>query len=120
MFALELNWNLSRLKMMQENLFQHSPAAFSLITPSNHESLLKPSFALCGRSIYLIGQRLRTHPDFRPSNAATTFTIAQIAARGGSPAMARALLVDFASRYPGEPSVAAPASLARDMDAESR
>jgi hypothetical protein len=73
-----------------------------------------------GDALDLVGQRIRTHPDFRPSSAATTLTIAQIAARGGSPAIARALLADFATRYAGEPSVAAATSLAREIEAGSR
>ncbi len=64
----------------------------------------------------LVGQRIMTHPDFRPSNAATTLIIAQIAARGGSPRLARALLADFAARYAGEPSVAAAVRLAHEME----
>jgi hypothetical protein len=73
-----------------------------------------------GDALDLVGQRIKTHPDFRPSSAATTLTIAQIAARGGSPAIARALLADFPTRYAGEPSVAAAASLADEMKAGSR
>jgi hypothetical protein len=70
-----------------------------------------------GEALDLVGQRLKTDSAFRPTNAAVTLTIAQLAARGGSPAIARALLADFAARYPGEPSVAAAATLARELDA---
>jgi hypothetical protein len=73
-----------------------------------------------GDALDLVGERIRTDADFRPSNAATTLTIAQIAARGGSPAIARALLADFPVRYAGEPSVAAAISLAHEMEAGSR
>ena len=68
-----------------------------------------------GEAIDLVGQRLKTDPDFRPTNAAATLTIARLAARGGSPAIARALLADFAVRYAGESSVGAAATLAREL-----
>ena len=68
-----------------------------------------------GEALDLVGERLKTDPDFRPTNAAVTLTIAQLAARGGSPAIARALLADFAVRYAGEPGVAAAATLAREL-----
>jgi hypothetical protein len=73
-----------------------------------------------GEALDLVGQAIRTHPDFRPSSAAKTLTVAQIAARGGYPAIARALLADFATRYAGEPSVAAATSLTREMESGSR
>jgi hypothetical protein len=72
-----------------------------------------------GEALDLVGQRLKTDPDFRPTSAAVTLTIAQLAARGGSPAIARALLADFANRYTGEPSIAAAATLAREMGVQA-
>jgi hypothetical protein len=69
-----------------------------------------------GEALDLVGQRLKTDPGFRPSNAAATLTIAQLAAHGGSPAIARALLADFATRYAGEPSIGAAATLARELE----
>ncbi len=68
-----------------------------------------------GEALDLVGLRLKTDPDFRPTNAAATLTIAQLAGTGGSPAIARALLADFAVRYAGEPSVGSAATLARKM-----
>ena len=68
-----------------------------------------------GEALDLVGQRLKTDPDFRPTNAAATLTIAQLAGRGGSPAIARVLLADFAVRYAGEPSVGPAATLAREL-----
>jgi hypothetical protein len=70
-----------------------------------------------GEALDLVGQRLKTDPGFRPSNAAVTLTIAQLAARGGSPAIARVLLADFAARYAGERGVATAATLARELEA---
>ncbi len=58
---------------------------------------------------------LRLNPQFRPGSAAATFSVASIAARGGAPGVARALLGDFGSRYAGDPTVAGAAGLLREV-----
>ncbi|MFI4891148.1 MAG: hypothetical protein ACHQIL_11515, partial [Steroidobacterales bacterium] len=68
----------------------------------------------------LVAQRLKAFPDFRPASAATTLQIAQIAARGGSPSVARALLADFPTRYAGDPSVGAAQALAGELESGAR
>ncbi len=67
----------------------------------------------------LVGQRLKAFPDFRPSSAAATLQIAHIASRGGSPAIARALLADFPVRYAGDPGVSAAEALFRGLSART-
>ena len=68
----------------------------------------------------LVAERLRAAPAFRPSSAVTTLQIAQIAARGGSPGVARALLTDFDTRFAGDPCVARATELARTLEHGTR
>ncbi len=69
-----------------------------------------------GEALEVVAQRVAVDADFRPKTAAATLTIARLAARaGGRRALARALLRDFAARYPGDAAVPAAASLERDL-----
>jgi hypothetical protein len=68
-----------------------------------------------GEALDMVGQRLRISPGFRPKSAASTLKVAQIASRGGAPAIARALLGDFAERFAGSAYVDAAADLARHL-----
>jgi hypothetical protein len=68
-----------------------------------------------GEALDLVAQRLRLDPGFRPETAAATLRIAQIAARGGAPRIARALLADFADRYAGDPCIGAAQALAQHL-----
>jgi hypothetical protein len=59
-----------------------------------------------GEALDVVTQRLGRDPAFRPKSAAETLSIAQMAARGGGlPGVARALLSDFAARFPGDPRI---------------
>jgi hypothetical protein len=61
-----------------------------------------------GEALDVVAQRLGKDPNFRPKSAAETWGIAQLAARGGGvPSVARALLSDFAARFPGDPRIPA-------------
>ncbi len=69
-----------------------------------------------GEALDAVARRLEIDPAFRPKTATATLQIARLAASGGgTPRIARALLADFPTRYAGDPSVAAAASLARDL-----
>lgn len=71
-----------------------------------------------GEALDAVERRLRTDPQFRPKSAASTLVLARLAAHGGgAPGVARRLLADFATRFPGDPSGAAAAALARELDA---
>lgn len=60
-------------------------------------------------------QRLRLDPRFRPSSAADTLSLAQLAARGGAPRVAGILLSDFGARFSGDPRVAVSEALKRRL-----
>jgi hypothetical protein len=71
-----------------------------------------------GEALDVVAARLGQDPSFRPKSAAATLQIARIAAAGGGvPRVARTLLADFPTRFPGDPSVAAADALARHLGA---
>jgi len=71
-----------------------------------------------GEALDIVAARLIDDPSFRPKSASTTLQIARIAvAGGGAPRVARTLLTDFATRFAGDPSVAAANELARHLGA---
>src|ERR1700677_2847898 len=63
----------------------------------------------------VVSQRLRADPHFRPSSAADTLNLAQIAARGGAQRISRTLLSDFSARFPGDPRVSVSDALKRRL-----
>jgi hypothetical protein len=73
-----------------------------------------------GEALDVVAAQLRRMPDFRPHTALATLQVAEIAARGGAPAVARALLGDFATRYPGDPCVGRAAGLAQSLEGGTR
>jgi hypothetical protein len=71
-----------------------------------------------GEALDAVTQRLQLDPAFRPKSAADTLGIAQLAARGGgAPRTARALLADFATRFPDDPRIPVAAALAHHLGA---
>jgi membrane protein implicated in regulation of membrane protease activity len=69
-----------------------------------------------GRALDVVRQRLDQDPSFRPKSAATTLRLAELAAQGGGlPRIARALVADFDTRFPGDPSVVAARALAERL-----
>jgi hypothetical protein len=69
-----------------------------------------------GQALDVVARRLERDPGFRPRTAAATLKIAQLAARGGGrPRIARTLLTDFATRFEGDPAVAAAEALASEL-----
>jgi hypothetical protein len=61
-----------------------------------------------GEALDVVARRLNLDPNFRPKSSADTWSIAQLAARGGgAPRVARALLADFATRFAGDPHLPA-------------
>jgi hypothetical protein len=63
----------------------------------------------------VVVQRLRVDPHFRPSSAADTLTLAQIAARAGDQRISRILLSDFSTRFAGDPRVSVSEALKRRL-----
>ena len=63
----------------------------------------------------VVAQRLSVDPHFRPSSAADTLSLAQIAARGGAPRISRTLLSDFGTRFAGDPRVSVSEALKRRL-----
>jgi len=63
----------------------------------------------------VVAQRLTVDPHFRPSSAADTLSLAQIAARGGAQRISRILLSDFSARFPGDPRVSVSEALKRRL-----
>jgi hypothetical protein len=63
----------------------------------------------------VLAQRLSADPHFRPCSAADTLSLAQIAARGGAQRIARILLSDFSTRFPGDPRVSVSEALKRRL-----
>ncbi len=68
-----------------------------------------------GQALDAVTQRLAHDPHFRPKTAAATLQIAQIAVHGGSRRVARALLADFSTRFPGDPTLAAANALTSQL-----
>jgi hypothetical protein len=69
-----------------------------------------------GEALNLVAQRLEQDPIFRPKSAATTLHIARLAASGGGAlGVARTLLADFPTRFPGDPAIPLAAELARTL-----
>jgi hypothetical protein len=63
----------------------------------------------------VVAQRLTVDPHFRPSSAADSLSLAQIAARGGAQRISRTLLSDFSARFAGDPRVAVAEALKRRL-----
>jgi hypothetical protein len=63
----------------------------------------------------VVAQRLTVDPHFRPSSAADTLSLAQVAARGGAQRISRTLLSDFSARFPGDPRVSVSEALKRRL-----
>jgi hypothetical protein len=69
-----------------------------------------------GEALDVVAQRLDQDPSFRPKSAAATLQIARLAAAGGGTArVARSLLADYSTRFPGDPSIAAADALDRQL-----
>lgn len=64
-------------------------------------------------------QRLTVDPHFRPSSAADTLSLAQIAARGGAQRISKTLLSDFSARFPGDPRVSVSEALKRRLSQQA-
>ena len=67
----------------------------------------------------VVAQRLAVDPHFRPSSAADTLSLAQIAARGGAPRISRTLLSDFSVRFAGDPRVSVSEALKRRLNQQT-
>jgi hypothetical protein len=63
----------------------------------------------------VVAQRLSVDPRFRPSSAADTLSLAQIAARSGAQRISRTLLSDFGTRFAGDPRVSVSEALKRRL-----
>jgi hypothetical protein len=64
----------------------------------------------------VVAQRLAIDPHFRPSSAADTLSLAQVAARGGAPRISQTLLSDFSVRFAGDPRVSVSEALKRRLN----
>jgi hypothetical protein len=67
----------------------------------------------------VVAQRLTVDPHFRPSSAADTLSLAQIAARGGAQRISRTLLSDFSVRFAGDPRVSVSEALKRRLNQQA-
>lgn len=71
---------------------------------------------LTGEALDAVTERLKLDASFRPKTANATLIIAQLATRGGGTlGVARALLKDFGTRFPGDPQVQAANGLLRQI-----
>jgi hypothetical protein len=66
-------------------------------------------------ALNVLAQRLTVDSHFRPSSAADTLMLAQIAARGGALRISRMLLSDFGARFAGDPRVSVSEALKRRL-----
>jgi hypothetical protein len=74
-----------------------------------------------GEALDVVGQRVSLDPNFRPKSAADTWSIAQLAARGGgAPRVARILLSDFTARFAGDTNLAAAQALKDQLGPPAR
>ena len=104
----ELEWVLARAAAWPDERFANRVAA-SLVT-----RLLDARRT--GAALDVVRERLRAVPGFRPAAAAETLRIAELARAAGDRATARALLDDYAQRYPGDPSTAVAARLRGELE----
>ena len=63
----------------------------------------------------VVAERWTADPHFRPSSAAVTLGLAQVAARGGAQRISRILLSDFGARFAGDPRVSVAEALKRRL-----
>lgn len=63
----------------------------------------------------VVAQCWTVDPHFRPSSAADTLGLAQVAARGGAQRISRILLSDFSVRFAGDPRIAVAEALKRRL-----
>jgi hypothetical protein len=67
-------------------------------------------------ALTVLTKRLDADPSFRPKSAADTLSLAQLAARGGgAPRIARILLSDYATRFPGDPRLSIAEALSQHL-----
>ena len=92
------------------------PRYASRLTEDYVQALLAAKRA--GDALDAVRERLRAAPDFRPKTAAATLEVARLAGQGGgAPAVARTLLADFATRFPGDPLIDEARALAHHLSA---
>ena len=103
----ELEWVLARAAAWPDPRFANRVAA-ALVT-----ALLDAGRT--GAALDVVRARMRSVPGFRPSAPAETLRIAELARAAGDRATARALLDDYAERYPGDPSAAVAARLSEEL-----
>ena len=71
---------------------------------------------LTGEALDAVTERLKLDASFRPKTANATLTVAQLATRGGGTlGVARVLLKDFGTRFPGDPQSEAASGLLRQI-----
>ena len=70
-----------------------------------------------GDALRVAGLALRHDAQFRPKSAASTLRLAQIAATGGAPKLARGLIADYGQRFPDDPNIKAADALAQRLGA---
>jgi hypothetical protein len=69
-----------------------------------------------GEALDVVAQRLALDPSFRPKTAESTLRIAQLAAiGGGTTRIARVLVSDFSSRFPGDPRIGTAALIGQEL-----
>jgi hypothetical protein len=68
-----------------------------------------------GLALEVADRALKRDAQFRPKSAQATLRLAHIAASGGAPRTARALLEDFAKRFEGSPEIGAAEMLAQRL-----
>ncbi len=66
-------------------------------------------------ALEVVGQALQRSAQFRPKSAQSTLRLAHIAASGGAPKTARALLSGFANRFAGSPEIRGAEMLAQRL-----
>ncbi len=94
------------------------PRYVTRLTEDHIERLLAAKHT--GQALDAVTHRLAADPTFRPKTAADTLALAQLAARGGGARrVARTLLADFPTRFPGDPRINVAAALAQDLGAKT-
>jgi hypothetical protein len=92
------------------------PRYITRLTEDHVERLL--ALKRTGEALDVVAHRLDLDPNFRPKTPAATLAIARLAAAGGGlKRVARTLLKDFPTRYPGDPNIPAAAELAPHLGA---
>lgn len=107
--AADFEWADGRMATWEDNRY------WKRLNQEHLERLLAANTT--GLALRVVEHALRRDASFRPDTSAATLWLAQVAATGGAPNVARMLLSDFDARFSSDPNVRAAHVLAERLGA---